>query len=346
MSSGAGSAAGRGALAVGRRRAVLSLVVLGLSLPVAWLLSGGLGAVPLSLGEVWGAWTGRGSDLARAIVWQDRLPRSLLAALVGAQLAAAGGLLQGILRNPLASPDLLGVSAGASLAAVLVLITIPGLGVGLLPVAAFAGGLAAALVVYVATGRRNVGADTLALAGVVVSAVVQALASGLMVWHASQSAAAMVWLAGGFWGRDWRHVTTLWPWSLAGLVAAALAARHVNVVALGDEVAEGLGVSVRRARPALALLAVVLTASAVAMAGPIGFVGLLVPHAVRWWLGPDHRVTLLASALVGAHLVLWADVAGRTIWAPVEIPAGIVTAVLGAPYFARLLTRPGLTRPA
>ena len=296
-----------------------------------------LGSVRLGPAAVLDGLLDRGDPTARLIVWQLRLPRVLVGACVGANLALAGVLLQGITRNPLADPHVLGFSSGAGVAAIAVLLLAPGTPLALIAPAAFAGSLASAAAVYALAWRGGISAVRFALAGVAVAAFGTALSTAVIASSDLFTQSARSFLAGGLFARDWSHVHQLWPYTLAAGVAALLTARWLNVFALGDDVARGLGVRVERARLALVALAALLTGSAVAVSGLLAFVGLVVPHAARLLAGNDHRTLLPLAALLGAALLVLADTFARVAFAPTEIPVGIVTAVIGAPAFLALL---------
>lgn len=311
-------------------------------LAVAMLAGIALGSVRVPLSEVLSVLTGgERTGARRFIVWNLRLPRVLLAALVGANLALAGSLLQSATRNPLADPQLLGLSAGGALLAVLGLRLEPGLAVSRLPLLAFAGCLGGAALVYVMAWRAGVSPSRLLLAGVAVGALFTALTTGLLLTSSLTVQAIMSWLAGGLYGRSWPYVRIIAPYTAGGLVAALLLARRLDVLALGDEPAAVLGISVQRLRLLVTALAAVLTGSAVAVAGLIGFVGLVVPHAARLLVGSGHRYALPTAAAIGAALVVGSDLVARTVASPRELPVGIVTAALGAPAFLALLRRQG-----
>lgn len=302
------------------------------------LLSTALGAVPISLAKLFA-----GDQLAWRIVLQYRLARTLVGAGVGAALAASGAILQAITRNPLADPHITGVSNGAGLVAVLILVILPNFPITALPAAALVGGFAAGVVVWlVAFKKSGLHPGRLALAGVAVGAVLSAATQAVLLRGATGANSAYAWLAGGLWGRNWDHLYALLPWLIAGLLVAWAMGPRLDLLSLGDEVARGAGLAVERVRTGLLALAVVLAASAVAVAGPIGFVGLVIPHLARMLVGSPFRRLLPVAALMGAALVVGADVLGRTVVAPLEIPAGVFTALVGAPYFLNLLRKTAL----
>ncbi len=295
----------------------------------------------LSPGEVLGALLGRGDPSATAIVWSLRLPRVALGLLVGGVLAVAGASLQVLVRNPLADPYLLGLSGGAGLGAVLAMAA------GLaspwaVPAAAFGGALLAMAAVYrlAAVAGGALDGRVLVLAGVVVGAFAGALVSGILAVTDAQGArSAMLWLMGGFGGAGWGTVAVLAVYAAPALVVLVAEARALNLLALGEEPAQYLGTDVVRTKRRVYLAASLLAAAAVAAAGIIGFVGLVVPHAIRLLRGHDHRGILPAAFVTGGALLVFADAGARTAFAPVELPVGVVTALLGVPVFALLLRR-------
>lgn len=278
------------------------------------------------------------------VVWQLRVPRSLLAALLGAGLALTGVLMQVLVRNPLADPFILGISSGASVGAALVVTTgfLASWGVWSISGAALIGALLTAAAVWgLAGGRGAVSPLRLVLVGVVLGLGAQALMS-LVVFLAPRGEAAravLFWLLGSLGGVRWEHVAPV-----AGVVLLAWAwarsrSGSLDVLALGDEAAHGLGVDVRRLRRTLFVVTAVVPGVLVAAAGAVGFVGLVVPHAVRLIVGPSHRAVLTLAPLVGALLCVWVDVASRVLTAPRELPLGVLTAVIGVPVFLLLLRR-------
>jgi iron complex transport system permease protein len=275
------------------------------------------------------------------VVFTFRLPRILVAFMVGAALAAAGTIMQGLTRNPLADPYLLGVSGGAGLVAVALIVWLNTVPTSVLPFGAFAGGIVVALAIYVFAWRG--GSSTpirLILIGIGLGAMVSALTTVLLLFgDINDVQQAYVWLTGSVYGRTWDHVGALGGWLLLFLPLAFVLARAMNVLNLGDDMARGVGMRVELGRGLLLLISVALTAAAVAVAGTIGFVGLVAPHITRRLVGPSHEGLLPISALFGGALLVAADLVGRVVVAPSELPVGIVTALIGAPYFAFLLIR-------
>jgi iron complex transport system permease protein len=277
------------------------------------------------------------------IVMTLRLPRMMAAWLVGMALGTAGSIVQGLTRNPLASPDLTGVTAGASLAAVTLIVFYPRVPAWLVPLSAFLGGVTVAVLLYALAWRHQAsGGDSspirLILVGIGLSSALGAVTSFMLtfgeVWQVER---AMVWLAGSVYATDWADVRTMLPWLLVCLPAALLSARDLNALQLGEDVAMGLGTQVARQRAVLLLIAVALCGAVVTVAGTIGFVGLVAPHLARRSVGPMHEGSLPLSAAIGGLLVVLSDLIGRTVMAPAEIPVGIVVAIVGAPFFIYLL---------
>lgn len=278
------------------------------------------------------------------ILFQLRLPRVALAAIVGAALASAGMLFQGLFRNPLADPAIIGVSSGAALGAVGVIVFFGAgtLGAFAVPAAAFAGALVTAFLVYrLARIGPAVHVATLLLAGIAVAAVISSLMSLVMSFSGQQIRDIYAWLLGGLVGQGWRSVEVVTPLVALGVAAAALSAHDLNLVALGEERAAQLGVEVDRFKRRSIAIGALLAASAVSVAGVIGFVGLMTPHLLRLLVGSDHRRLLPAVLLGGPTFLVLADLAARVVLAPQEIPVGVVTALLGGPFFLFLLRREG-----
>jgi iron complex transport system permease protein len=266
-----------------------------------------------------------------------RLPRLLLALLVGAALAVAGVLVQGIVRNPLASPDILGVNHAASLASVGALLLLPSLPVIALPLLAFAGGMAGLILLRILADTSQ--PMKLALTGVALSACWASLTDYLMLSRPQDVNSALLWLTGSLWGRDWSFVKIAAPLLILFLPLSLRFCRDLDLLALGDARATTLGVSVPRIRLQALLLAVAMTSTGVAVCGPISFIGLVVPHMVRSITGGRHRWLLPVSAMAGALLLVVADLLARIIHPPLELPAGVLTAIIGAPWFVWLLVR-------
>lgn len=305
----------------------------------------GNGEYPLAPLDVLNTLLGRDvSDASsRFIVMELRLPRALLAWMVGAALGVSGTIIQGLTRNPLASPDLTGVTAGASAGAVLLIIFFPGAPDSWLPLAAFGGGVLVALLLYLFAWRTgpSTGGDSpirLILVGIGLSAALGAFTSFAMtfgdLWYVQR---AMMWLTGSVYATSWDDVYRVLPWLVICLPAALYGARDLNALNLGEDIAQGLGLSLIVKRGFLLLLAVALAGVTVTVAGIIGFVGLIAPHLARKLVGSMHEGLVPTAAIVGGFLVVFADFLGRTILPPTEIPAGILTSIVGVPFFLYLL---------
>jgi len=324
------------------RAAIPALLAL---LALAFLASLAFGELRLTFGEVLGALTGRGDEVARTVVRDFRLPRALVGMAVGAALGASGVVMQAFFRNPLASPGLLGVSSGGALGAVGVLALGPIAGwaaatLWTLPLASVAGAfLATGAVLLLA--QRGAGTERLLLSGVALNALLGAGTSFLLTTtagHFEVNAQILFWLMGGLESRSWEHVWMGVPPILLGCLLLLPLGRAMNLLSLGEESAQSLGVDVRRLRRQLIVLSTVLTALATAVAGIVGFVGLVVPHALRLAVGPDHRRLLPYSMLGGAAFLLACDLVTRTF--PLGLRLGVVTAIIGGPFFLWLLRRP------
>ncbi|MBD5770992.1 Fe(3+) dicitrate ABC transporter permease subunit FecD [Marinomonas colpomeniae] len=299
------------------------------------VLSLSFGAVSLSISEILSGFT-PDSEFYFTI-HEYRFPRAVLAVLVGAMMALSGALVQGVIRNPLASPDVLGVSQGAGLAAVVLMTLFPSVSIFWLPWAALAGGISAALLLWALCGAHS-SAIKLAITGVAMAALYSSAVDFLMLTRPLEINNALLWLTGSLWGRGWDQVFMILPW-LVLLPLAFWLAKRMNLISLGDEVATSLGVSIPVTRLSALAIAVGLTASCVAICGPIGFLGLIAPHLARRLVGGRHQILLPCSMVVGMVILLLADLLARTINPPIELPAGIMTAIIGAPYFLWLLLK-------
>ncbi len=296
------------------------------------------GAVSMTMTEIWQVLTGGGQGENYRIIYYLRLPRVFCAALTGTNLALAGCILQGILRNPLADPGIIGVTAGAGLAAMALMLVVPEM-TYLVPFAAFLGALAAAAAVFLLAWERGINPLRLILAGVAIAAFFGGGTAALSVFFSDKIQGTVNWMAGGFAGASWQHVFMILPYSAFGIVVALWSYRKLNALQLGDDVAASLGLHVERTRFFLVAIAALLAASAVSVAGLLGFVGLVVPHIMRLLVGSDFEFLLPASAVFGAVLVIGADIVARTAFSPVEVPVGIFLSFLGAPFFLYLLKR-------
>lgn len=319
-----------------------SLYLIGLTLLTVLLgvVALGLGTVPVPVLEVFHSFTGQAEELYSRIVLELRLPRILTAALTGAMFAASGTLLQGVIRNPLAAPDVIGVNAGAALAAVLVLLVLPASPSWLLPWGAFAGAWVGFALTYLLSRMNGqVSPNRLALVGIAVGAALGSAEQLILVRAPDGVGQALTFLSGTIYGADYIRFYRLLPWAAVLLPLALLLSRYANLLNLGDDNAISLGVRLERMRLILLTLAVGLAAAAVTGAGLLGFVGLVAPHMARLMVGPQHQNSLPVSMLLGALLVIGADTLGRSILPPIEIPAGLLTTLIGAPYFLYLLKK-------
>jgi iron complex transport system permease protein len=318
------------------------LLLLAALLAAALIVAVRLGAVPLGIGEIVDAARGRGDPAAVAIVRDLRLPRSVQAALVGAALAASGAAFQALLRNPLAEPYILGVSGGAAVGAVCAIVLGLAAHVLAVPLAAFLGALVAiALVLRISVSiGSTLDTRVLLLGGVVIGAFFNACILLALTFADTESfRSAIFWMMGSFSGATWRGSGVLALYLVPALLVLLALARPLNLLAIGEETAAYLGVSVERVKYLAYATASLLTAAAVAVAGVIGFVGLVVPHVVRFIWGSDYRFLIPASALLGAAFLVLADAVARTAAAPTELPMGAVTALVGVPFFLWLLRR-------
>ncbi|MCX7739533.1 MAG: iron ABC transporter permease, partial [Meiothermus sp.] len=268
-----------------------------------------------------------------------RLPRALTALLGGAALGVSGAMMQGVTRNPLTEPGILGVNAGAALALLLGVVFFPGLPAWATVLLAALGGVGAAALVYSITAAVGLTPVRLALAGIAVGAMLGAATSFLLIMFEERTRGAFINLSGSLAGRTWEHFWIILPWALPALLLAVALSQQVNLLALGEEVAQSLGARVGLVRLLATGLAVLLAGAAVSVAGPIGFLGLVVPHLARWLVGADYRRVIPLSALLGASLLSLADVAARLIDRPLETPVGILVVALGAPFFVYLARR-------
>ena len=323
-----------------------ALVVL---LGVSMVLAVAIGAVRVPIAEVLESigrvLTGAPRTIADAVIVDIRLPRVVLAAFVGACLASAGVLYQALFRNALADPYILGVSSGAGLGAIIAIVATSAAVTArytAVPVASFVGAtLTMLLVVRLASWNGRLDTTSLLLAGIAVSYIFAAMTSFIMVFARESMAQVVFWMMGGLSGATWGYVAMIAPMFAAGIVVPLLLTRQLNLMLLGDERALQLGLAVQRFKLLILAAGSLLVAAAVSVSGLIGFVGLMTPHMVRLVLGPDHRLLLPASTIAGAIVLVLSDLVARTILAPVEIPVGIVTAVIGGPFFIWLLIRRG-----
>lgn len=321
-------------------RVPLVLLALAVASLAVIVLSIGMGQYPVAPIDVIRTILGNGPREYDFVVNTLRLPRALVAFLVGTGLGVSGTILQGLSRNPLASPDVIGLNAGAGLAATAVILLIPGAPWAALPPAALAGALVAATLTYAFGWKNGSSPIRLVLVGIGIAAVGQALISMVVAMSkTTRVAETMIWLTGSVYGRGWEHLHSTAPWLMLFIPLAMLLARHLDALSFGDDVARGLGSRVEWHRGLLLLTSVALAGASVAAAGTVGFVGLISPHMARHLVGPSHIGAIPTAGMLGGLTVVTADLLGRMLFAPIEIPAGVITAAVGAPYFLYLLYR-------
>ncbi len=323
-----------------RRRVVVVFAALLLLMLLAMIVSVGYGEYRIGPLNVVRAILGleTGNDDHRLVVRLFRLPRIVLAVLVGGALAVSGAILQGVTRNALADPGILGINSGAAVAAVALIVYFQDVPVAYLPFAALGGGVLTAALIYLFAWQGGSSPLRLILVGIGFAAIAGALTTLMVVFgNINDVQQAYVWLSGSVYGRGWGHVRVMLVWLVVLLPLVLMGARQLNILSLGDEPARGLGVRLELSRGGLIFLSVALAASSVAVAGTIGFVGLVAPHIGRRLVGPEHEGLVPVSALVGGLMLLVADFLGRVIIAPSQLPAGLMTAIIGAPYFMYLL---------
>lgn len=299
------------------------------------VLSGAV-AIPVSaLGDIL---SGGGDNASRQILLNIRLPRAIVAALVGMNLAVSGAVLQAVMKNPLADPHIIGISSGAGLAGIFVIVLFPALEYLIVPTAFF-GAMLAAACIYILAWKNGIRPLRIVLAGVAVSSFLGAGISAILVLYSDRVHGALMWMVGGLAARSWPHVEIILPYAVIGFILAVCGAHYLNILQLGDDVAKGLGVNVELVRLVFTAIGALLAASAVSVAGLLGFVGLIVPHTVRLLTGSDYRFLIPSSALLGIAVVTYSDTLARVAFAPLELPVGIFMAALGAPFFLFLLRK-------
>ncbi|BAH46223.1 probable ABC transporter permease protein [Brevibacillus brevis NBRC 100599] len=320
------------------KRALGINFILFLLLSVVIVLSIGLGSLHIPVWEVVKAFVGAGSEQNELIVLDWRLPRVVVSVMVGASLAVSGAILQSLVRNPLASPDLIGTTAGATAAAVAFITFAKDVSVQWMPLVALIGGLLTATLTYLTAWKEGVSPFRLALVGVCISAGMGALTIFFLVITQTHKASnALGWMTGTVYGMSWVNVMTLLPWTVLFLGATIFQIRYLNAQELGDDIAKGIGVAIDKKRLLLIAISVALAGAAVGVAGGISFIGLMAPHIARRLVGSAYGYLLPASAVLGGMLVVLADLIGRTVFLPHDLPAGIFTAAIGAPFFVYLL---------
>ena len=295
-----------------------------------------LGTYTLSFEEIWAAF--QPDDKNYFTLMEYRLPRAVLAILLGGALAISGVLVQSVVRNPLASPDILGINNAAGLVAVSVLMFLPNLAFYWMPIFAFLGGVLSFVILWIVCGF-NFRPIKMAIIGVALSALWAAISHYLMLTNPVEINTAMLWLTGSLWGRSWSYLNVVLPWLVVLLPLPFIFCRDLDTLGLGENKASTLGVAVNKVQISVLVLAVALSTTAVAICGPIAFLGLVAPHLARRLVGGRHRTLLPAALIIGALLLQLSDILARVIDPPTELPAGILTAIIGAPYFFYLLMR-------
>lgn len=318
------------------RRILIMIIILLVILSIGSIF---LGASGLTKTQIWQHLLQGINGEKDFIVWQHRLPRTILAMLVGASLGVSGTLVQAVIRNPLASPDLMGISAGAGFCATLLLVMLPSAPTWWLSIAALLGGLLAFCLIMLLAELTTPTPARLALIGVAISAFLASGINFLLVIYPVEINTAMIWLTGSLWGRSWQHIPALMLTFIGLLAIGYYLAWRLDILGLGEETATHLGVGVKPLAFSALLISVIMASLAVSVAGTVSFIGLLSPHIARLLFGHIHRLLLPASALIGAVILVTADVLARSLFAPVELPAGVLTSVIGAPYFIYLLSR-------
>jgi iron complex transport system permease protein len=309
------------------------------ALIIVAIISIRIGTVPFSVNEIIEViFQKTGSD--HGIITNIRIPRIFTGIFVGMNLAVAGVLLQGIFRNPMASPNIIGVNAGAGVAAVSIMALFPEW-IQAIPVAAFVGALVTAVFVFLIAGRSKTGSSTIhiVLAGVAISNLLKAITSGIMALNSDTLDVTYSWLLGSLSGRSWTAVETILPYSILGIAAAIYISPKLNLFSLGEEIATSVGLKIRFYRMIIIILSAILAGSGIATAGTIGFIGLIAPHISRMIIGTDHKYLVPLAVLAGAILLVVSDTFARSVFQPVELAVGVVTAVLGGPFFLILLRR-------
>ena len=305
---------------------------------IGCFLSVAKGAADISLSQIFTILLHPQAAPQDQIIWNIRLPRMIVGALVGMNLALSGCILQAVMRNPLADPHIIGISSGAGISGITVMILFPALEYLITPVA-FVGAMAAAVAIYILAWKNGIKPVRIILAGVAVSAFLGAGISGLLIFYSDRVNGALMWMVGGLAARSWPHVSIIVPYAVVGLILAVLSSHYLNILQLGDDMAKGLGVHVEITRIVLTAIAALLAASAVSVVGLLGFVGLVIPHISRLILGSDYRYLVPGAAILGVAIVTLSDTFARVVFAPVELPVDIIMAFIGAPFFLFLLRR-------
>lgn len=297
-----------------------------------------LGAVAVDVNSILKILSGNTSVEYYSIIWNIRLPRTLIAAFVGMNLALSGAILQGVMRNPMADPHIIGVSSGAGLFGIFILLVYPSYSHLLVPVA-FIGAIASSFVIYLLAWDKGISPMRIILAGVATSAFLNSGVSALYTFYSDRIQGAVSFMVGNLSAKSWGDVDTILPYSFIGVTLALVSAQRMNILLLGDAKSRSLGLHTEGYRFWFIAISALLAASAVSIVGLLGFVGLIVPHAARLLVGNDYRILLPASALLGVTVLCLSDTIGRIAIAPIELPVGIMMGVVGAPFFLYLLRK-------
>lgn len=298
-----------------------------------------IGTVKYSTSEIFSIFS-KESSTVKTIVLNLRLPRVILGIIIGMCLAASGSILQAVMHNPLADPGIIGVSSGASVAATAIILIFPHL-TSSLPLFAFAGAAISCLLIYILAWNKGIDPVRIVLSGVAINTIFGGITSMFQLLNTEDLGQVLAWLNGSLSGKSWSEVKILSIYALIGLILAVFSIRSCNALQLGDDMAKNLGININLTRIALSAIAAFLAASTVAMVGMIGFVGLIVPHIARMLVGSDYKMMMPTAMLLGSVVVVFADTIGRTAFGILEVPLGIVMAVLGGPFFLYLLRKGG-----
>jgi iron complex transport system permease protein len=305
-----------------------------LVLPLCLILSLRLGAIPIPLSTIIGSFSSFDGSYNQLVIRLMRLPRALLALTVGGSLSVAGSLMQGLTRNPMGSPDILGINAGASLGVITASVLIAHASRIEYAAASLAGAAVAVFIIYVIAALSGEGPSSVSLVvgGTAVGAALGSITSAILLYHVRFQEQSK-WLLGSLAGGDWRLLAAAGPFIVSGMLLAVALSPHLNAMALGEQTAQGLGMNTRLVSAGVTIATLLLAGGSVAAAGPVGFVGLMLPHLVRGIVGQDYRWVVPCSAIFGGLFLLLSDIVARALFAPVELPVGMVTALLGGPFF-------------
>lgn len=317
---------------------VYILLVFILLFILSFFISLSNGAVKIPVDEIINAIFSKEDNINRQVIWNVRLPRTIVAGLVGVCLSLSGAILQGVMRNPLAGPNIIGVSAGGGLAALILLVLFPEF-YYLAPIGAFIGALLATLFIYILAWKEGALPTRLILAGVAVSSLLNAGINALMTFYPDRVAGVISFMVGGLSATTWVQVKMILPYAILGTILVLLLPTKLNVLMLGDEIATGLGLNVERTRFIFIILSSLLAGAAVSVVGLLGFVGLMVPHIARLFIGSDYRYLFPGAIFLGGTVVMLCDTVARVLFSPMEIPVGIIMSALGAPFFLFLLRK-------